>query len=181
MQWCSKKSLVLFSRRLHSIQRTWHRLQNLSKFFSPSVTAENADELLSSILDRRVTSFPGLLLKSLSLSRSVGRVGENPGNEVGNRVENVHFMLSLHNRFALIEVRCSVRKLFSWPHVTKWCDNEAIACAICNDHGPTMTLLYCRTLVKFLYFNTHSLAKICCDCTCLFMWKCVSSTVPKGS
>ena len=42
-------------------------------------------------------------------------------------------MLRLHNRFALIEVRCSVRKLFSWPHVTKWCDNEAIACAICND------------------------------------------------
>ena len=108
MQWCSKKSLVLFSRRLHSLQRTWHRLQNLSKFFSLSVTAENSDELLSGILDRRVTSFPGLLLKSLSLSRSVGRVGENPGNEVGNRVENVHFMFSLHNRFPHLEVRRTV-------------------------------------------------------------------------
>ena len=78
-------------------------------------------------------------------------------------------MSSLHNRFALIEVRCSVRKEFSWPHVTKWCDNEAIACAICNDLGPTMTLLYNRTHVKFLYINTHSLAKICCDSACPFM------------
>ena len=145
MQWCSKKSLVLFLRRLHFLQRTWHRLQNLSKFFSLSVTTENADKLLSSILDRRVTSFPGFFPKvslSLSLSRPVGQVGENPGNEVGNRVENVHFMLSLHNRFALIEVRCSVRKLFSWPHLTKWCDNEAIACAICNDLGSTMTFSF---------------------------------------
>ena len=124
---------------------------------------------LSSILDRRVTSFPGFSPK-VSLSRSVGQVGENPGNEVGNRVENVHFMLRLHNRFDLIEVRCSVRKLFSWPHVTKWCDNEAIACAICNDLGPTMTLLYYRTHVKFLYINTHSLSKICCDSACPFMW-----------
>ena len=48
MQWCSKKSHVLFSRRLHFLQRTWHRLQNLSKFFSQSVTTEKADELLSS-------------------------------------------------------------------------------------------------------------------------------------
>ena len=124
---------------------------------------------LSSILDRRITSFPGFFPK-VSLSRSVGQVGENPGNEVGNRVENVHFMLRLHNRFALIEVRCSVRKLFSWPHVTKWCDNEAIACAICNDLGPTMTLLYYRTHIKFLYINTHSLSKICCDSACPFMW-----------
>ena len=75
-------------------------------------------------------------------------------------------MLRLHNRFALIEVRCSVRKLFSWPHVTKWCDNEAIACAICNDLKPTMTLLYYRTHVKFLYINTHSLSKICCVLSC---------------
>ena len=37
---------------------------------------------LSSILDRRVTSFPGFFPKvSLSLSRSVGQVGENPGND----------------------------------------------------------------------------------------------------
>ena len=169
MQWCSKKSLVLFSRRLHFLQRTWHRLQNLSKFFSLSVTTENADKLLSSILDRRVTSFPGFFPK-VSLSRPLGQVGENPENEVGNRVENVHFMLRLHNRSALIEVRCSVRKLFSWPHVTKWCDNEAIACAICNDLKPTMTLLYYRTHVKFLYINTHSLSKICCDSACPFMW-----------
>ena len=124
---------------------------------------------LSSILDRRITSFPGFFPK-VSLSRSIEQVGENPGNEVGNRVENVHFMLRLHNRFALIEVRCSVRKLFSWPHVTKWCDNEAIACAICNDLGPTMTLLYHRTHIKFLYINTHSLSKICCDSACPFMW-----------
>ena len=121
------------------------------------------------ILDRRVTSFPGFFPK-VSLSRPLGQVGENPENEVGNRVENVHFMLRLHNRSALIEVRCSVRKLFSWPHVTKWCDNEAIACAICNDLKPTMTLLYYRTHVKFLYINTHSLSKICCDSACPFMW-----------
>ena len=171
MQWYSKKSLVLFSRRLHSLQRTWRRLQNLSKFFSPSVTAENSDELLSSILDRRVTSFPGLLLKFLSLSLSLRRAGRREPWERGWPPRwKCTFHFSLHNRFAHLEVRCTVWKEFSRPHVTKWCDNEAIACAICNDLGPTMTLLYYRTHVKFLYINTHSLAKICCDSECPFMW-----------
>ena len=38
------------------------------------------------ILDRRVTSFPGFFPK-VSLSRSVGQVGENPGNEFGNALK----------------------------------------------------------------------------------------------
>ena len=61
--------------------------------------------------DRRVTSFPGFFPKvSLSLRRAGRR---EPWERGWQRVENVHFMLRLHNRFALIEVRCSVRKLFS--------------------------------------------------------------------
>ena len=48
---------------------------------------------------KRSTSFPGFSptrpterereTLSLSLSRSVGRVGENPGNEVGKRFEKI--------------------------------------------------------------------------------------------